>query len=205
VPLTPLLQLSHFPFVRYWGAVQEFEQYVEELILAELGNPSSSFWSSPTGTSMFGGGTQYLNNLLAGAQARGIPINYAATTSAIQNNNTIFAVISVDQVLVGCGFVFVNGGWQLYQDIYAMSNELAAMDDFDITVPKPNDTPAIAYGRQCVANASSFSLSSKLNQCLKCCSDGAANGEFSSASVAACQVPCNAEYNSVGFWGALVQ
>jgi hypothetical protein len=67
-------------------------------------------------------------------------------------------------------------------------------DVTDISQPLTNDSMAVAYGRQCVANTSMWAAGSRYEQCRGCCLDGARQNHYPRRNLSSCMAVCNAEY-----------
>lgn len=74
---------------------------------------------------------------------------------------------------------------------YRMNNP----DTSNLTQPLTNDHPTIAFGRQCVAKSTIWSIIiTRLEQCQGCCLDGAVANDYHRAHLPSCMAVCNAEY-----------
>lgn len=61
-------------------------------------------------------------------------------------------------------------------------------------VPHFHDSLAVRAGRACVAGTSTWSFSSRYEQCRGCCLDKAQVGEYPRANFSSCMAVCNSEY-----------
>jgi len=68
------------------------------------------------------------------------------------------------------------------------------LDTSPVSVPRVNDSMAVAEGRSCVDKATVWSVSSKWEQCRGCCYDGAREGKYPIGNVGSCLAACRAEY-----------